>query len=171
MLPEISKLRGVHPGVVLDRELKNRHLKIKKFALSLGEYPQTVNAIIKGRRGMNSSLSIKLGTALDTDAEYFMLLQVYYEIEKEKTEIMLKNQPKPDLSKLRKVLFWDTDIDRIDWDKQKKAVIGRIFERGNESEIMEIISFYGKTTVKQQLADMPQYLPTLSMNMEKYLNE
>jgi hypothetical protein len=70
-----------------------------------------------------------------------------------------------------KVLFWDTDIDRIDWEKQKKAVIGRIFERENEIEIMEIISFYGKATVKQQLSDMPRYLPTLSTNIKKYLNE
>ncbi|MDR0604238.1 MAG: plasmid maintenance system antidote protein [Bacteroidales bacterium] len=171
MLPDITKLKGVHPGAVLGWELKNRSIESKQFALSLDEHPQTVNAVMKGRRKMNPSLSIKLGKALDTDPEYFMLLQVYYEIEKERTETLLKNQPKPDLSKLRKTLFWDTNIDRIDWEKQKKAVIGRIFERGNETEIMEIISFYGETTVKQELSNIPEYLPVLSVNVKKYLHE
>jgi addiction module HigA family antidote len=171
MLPEITKIKGVHPGAVLSRELKSRGLESKQFALSIGEYPQTINAINKGRRGINPLLSIKLGKALGTDDEYFMLLQVYYEIEKEKKELALKNQSKPDLSKLRKALFWDTDIDRIDWEKEKKAVVGRVFERGNETEIKEIISFYGKAAVEKQLSDIPQYLPTLSVNVKKYLND
>lgn len=35
----------------------------------------------------------------------------------------------PNLSLLRKSLFWDTDINKIDWKKQYKAVIQRVFER------------------------------------------
>ena len=31
----------------------------------------------------------------------------------------------------------------IDWDKHYKAVIRRIFERGNETEKQELIHFYG----------------------------
>ncbi len=58
---------------------------------------------------------------------------------------------RPDLSKLRKVLFWDTNIEKIDWDKYKRAVINRVFERGNESEKNEIIRFYGKETVDSLL--------------------
>jgi hypothetical protein len=41
---------------------------------------------------------------------------------------------RPDLSKFRKVLFWDTSIEKIDWEKQKRAVIERVFERGNQWE-------------------------------------
>ena len=82
MLPEITKIKGVHPGAVLSRELRRRGLESKQFAISLGEYPQTINAISKGRRGINPALSIKLGHALDTDEEYFMLLQAYYEVER-----------------------------------------------------------------------------------------
>jgi addiction module HigA family antidote len=168
MLPEIIKIKGVHPGAVLSRELKKRGWESKQFALSLGEHPQTINAISKGRRGMNPALSIKLGNALGTDAEYFMLLQAYYEIEREKKE-QLKYQPKPDMSKIPAILFWDTDINQIDWQRQKKAVINRIFERGNETEIEEIISFYGKETIIEELKSIPQYLPTLTQNAERYL--
>jgi len=87
MLPKISKIKGVFPGAVLSRELKKRGLESKKFALSLREYPQTINAINKGRRGINPSLSIKLGEKLGVDAEYFMLLQACYEVEKKKQEL------------------------------------------------------------------------------------
>jgi len=38
----------------------------------------------------------------------------------------------PNLSLLRTILFWDTKIETIDWQKHKKAVINRVFERGNE---------------------------------------
>ncbi len=168
MLPEITKIKGVHPGAALNRELKKRGLESKQFAISLKEYPQTLNAITKGRRRINPALSIKLGKALGTNEEYFMLLQAYYDVEKEKKDL-LKLQKKPDLSKIRNILFWDTDINSIDWDKQKKAIVRRFFERGNEEEIKEIISFYGKDIIILELKTTPQYLPTLSENAKKYL--
>lgn len=168
MLPEITKIKGVHPGAVLSRELRRRGLESKQFAISLGEYPQTINAISKGRRGINPALSIKLGHALDTDEEYFMLLQAYYEVEKERKEL-LKNQAKPDLNKIRPILFWDTDMSHFDWQKQRKAIIRRIFERGNDIEIKEIISFYGREVIEKELKEISQFLPTLSENAEKYL--
>jgi plasmid maintenance system antidote protein VapI len=142
-------------------------IESKLFALSLGEYPQTINAISKGRRGINPALSIKLGHALGVDDEYFALLQAYYDIEKER-KMLLENQTKPDLAKIRKILFWDTDINKIDWQKNKRAIIRRIFERGSDSEIKEIISFYGEEVVIGELKELPQFLPTLSMNADKY---
>jgi plasmid maintenance system antidote protein VapI len=165
MLPEISKVKGVFPGAVLSRELKKRGLESKQFALALGEYPQTINAISKGRRGINPALSIKLGEKLGVDAEYFMLLQACYEIEKKK----LANQSKPNISIFQKALFWDTNIDKIDWQRQKRAIICRVFERGTETEIREIISFYGEKTIKESLFSMPQYLPSLAENAKRYL--
>jgi len=169
MLPEISTIKGVSPGAVLSRELKKRGLESKQFALSLGEYPQTINAISKGRRGMNPALSIKLGEKLGVDAEYFMLLQAYYEVEKKRREIVFKTQAKPNMAKLPKVLFWDTDIDKIDWQRHKNSVINRVFERGNEEEIKEIISFYGEELVKEIVPTLPYYLPTFPENVKKYL--
>jgi len=170
MLPEISKIKGVPPGAVLSRELKKRGLESKQFALSIGEYPQTINAISKGRRGMNPALSIKLGEKLGASPEYFMLLQAYYEVEKKKKEIILKTQAKPNMELLPKVLFWDTDIEKIDWQKYKNYVINRVFERGTEKEIKEIISFYGEDTVREILPTLPYYLPTFPENAKKFLN-
>jgi len=58
----------------------------------------------------------------------------------------MEPQLTPDLSLLRPVLFWDTKMGKIDWHKQRKAVIKRVFERGNEIEKNEIIRFYGLAT-------------------------
>ena len=69
-----------------------------------------------------------------------MILQVYYDIEEEKRR---QNREHPDLTKLRRVLFWDTKMEMINWKKQKNAVIKRVFERGNEMEKKEISRFYG----------------------------
>ena len=148
MKSELNQLKGIHPGLVLERELNKRHLRKGVFALSLQEYPQTLTAITKGKRGMNTSLSLKIERALGLEEGYFMILQVYYEIEEEKRK---QNISWTKLPQLRPVLFWDTKMASLDWEKQKKAIINRVFERGNDFEKNEIIRFYGPKTVNDTL--------------------
>ncbi len=81
---------------------------------------------------MNTPLALRIEHALGIEEGYFMTLQVFYEIKEEKRK-QLTNAT-PDLSKLRPILFWDTSMDKIDWQQQKRAVIKRVFERGNEQE-------------------------------------
>ena len=104
----IDKYKGIHPGLVLERELKKRKLKKAPFAISLKEYPQTLNEITKGRRGITPALSLKIDRALEFEEGTMLVLQAYYEIEKEK--LKLENEAGPNLSLLRSALFWDTDI-------------------------------------------------------------
>lgn len=56
MLDTINIIKGVHPGIILDRELKKRNLPSSRFAMSIDEYPQTISAIINQRRGMNPKI-------------------------------------------------------------------------------------------------------------------
>ena len=42
-------------------------------------------------------------------------------------------------------------MENIDWEKQKDAVIKRVFERGNEIEKIEIVRFYGQDNVNNIL--------------------
>jgi len=136
----LQLLKGIHPGLVLEQELEKRHLRKGVFAVSLQEYPQTLTAITKGRRRMNTSLALKIEKALGLEEGYFMILQVYYDIEQEKIK---QKKSRTDLPQLRPVLFWDTKITTIDWEKHKKSIIKRVFERGNEMEKNEMIRFYG----------------------------
>ena len=145
---QLSIIKGVHPGFILERELKQRHLRKGQFALSLHEFPQTLVSITKGKRKMNTHLALKIEKALGLEEGYFMILQAFYDIEKEKRK---QNTAHPDLTKLRPVLFWDTKLEKINWEKQKNAVIKRIYERGNEMEKKEITRFYGKESIDEVL--------------------
>ena len=142
-------LKGLHPGLFLQRELGNRKLKSGQFAESIGEHPQTLSAIIRGRRSMNTPLSLRIEQALGLEEGFLMTLQVYYDIAEEKRK--LSQSHRPDLTKFRKILFWDTTIENIDFTAHRRYVINRVFERGNEEEIQEIIRFYGIEAIVKNL--------------------
>ncbi|RVU26972.1 helix-turn-helix domain-containing protein [Sandaracinomonas limnophila] len=144
----IEKFKGIHPGIILDRELKKRALSQRPFALSIGEHPQTLNAITKGKRNLNTSIALKIERKLGLDEGTLAILQTYFDINEEKKKLP---QNTPNLSIIRSSLFWDTDINKIDWIKQSKAVIQRVFERGNELEINEIKHFYGTATINEAM--------------------
>lgn len=143
----IQYLKGIHPGLVLEKELKKRGLSKGLFALSIHEYPQILGAVTKGKRKMNTSLALRIEKALGMEEGFFMILQVWHDIKEEKRKQGLSNTP--DLKIFRPALFWDTTLDRIDWTQQKKAIIERVFERGTFSEKKEILRFYGKDEVKR----------------------
>lgn len=136
-------VKGIHPGKMVERELKKRKINNRQFALMIDEYPQTLGAIINGKRKMNVDLSLKIEKELEMEEGFLMTLQVFYDIKEAKRDYNYK----PDLSKLRKVTFWDTTFDRIDWKQNMVSVIKRVFSRGTEVEQEEIIRFYGKEVV------------------------
>ncbi|OXA93495.1 helix-turn-helix transcriptional regulator [Flavobacterium hercynium] len=152
MNKEFEKYKGIHPGAVLGRELDKRNLSQRPFALSLMEHPQTINAIIKGKRDMNTAIALKIESALDLEEGTLLVLQAYYDIKKEKQKSL--HQKRPNIDHLRESLFWDTDINSINWDKQASSVIRRVFERGNISEKKEIVKFYGSSKIKPIIKDM-----------------
>ncbi len=145
---QIEILKGIHPGLFLEHEIKRRGLKKGDFARSINEYPQTIVAIIKGKRRMNTRLAMKIEKVFGLEEGFLMILQVYYDISLEKNR---KKKNHPDTHKLRPVLFWDTDMEFIDWEKQKRAVIKRVFKMGNEQEKDEITRFYGRETINNIL--------------------
>jgi plasmid maintenance system antidote protein VapI len=81
MLPEYNKVKGVHPGAILKRELTKRSIKAIELAKSINEYSQVINAITKEKRGINPKLSIKHGDYFNIEQDYFMLLQASFEVE------------------------------------------------------------------------------------------
>ncbi len=148
MKKDLNILKGIHPGFVLERELEKRQIRKGNFALQIQEYPQTLSTITKGKRDMNIGLALKIEHVLGIEEGFFMILQVYYDIEQEKRK---QNSEQPNLSIIRSILFWDTKTEKIDWQKQKRAIIKRIFERGNEMEKKEITRFYGNETISKVL--------------------
>ena len=158
-MDDLIKYKGIHPGIVLNRELKKRSIKQRPFAMAINEHPQTLNAITKGKRNLNTALALKIEKKLGLEEGTLAILQTYYEIGIEKDKLKSKT---PNLSLLRESLFWDTDINNIEWQKQRKAVIKRVFERGNPTERDEIIRFYGKQKVDNALRSVARKPYTIS---------
>lgn len=159
----IEKYKGIHPGIILERLLRQKGIPQRPFALSIGEYPQTINAITKGRRRLNTALALKIEEKLNLEEGSLALLQTYFDIQEEKSKIKLNT---PNLSLLRKSLFWDTDMSKIDWQKQSIAVIRRVFERGNDIEKEEIKRFYKSEKIKEALSDGNRKPYTIYQNKE-----
>ena len=160
----IDKYKGIHPGIILERLLGRRGIAQRPFALSIDEHPQTINAISKGKRKLNTPLALKIEKKLNLEEGTLALLQTYFEIKEEKNKV---EQKTPNLNLLRMALFWDTDISKIDWQNQSIAVIKRVFERGNDIEKKEIKRFYTNEKIKEALAQSMRKPYTIYRNKEK----
>lgn len=99
-----------------------------------------------------------------------MILQVYYDIAQEKQrESKLRH---PNLSIFRSILFWDTSLEKIDFQAHSQYIINRVFERGNNEEIKEILQFYGSDLIIQQLKieKKSPFYSTIKKQLKKHLN-
>ena len=137
----IENVKGMHPGALIKHELNRKKISQRKFAASIDEHWQILNAVINEKRGISLGTALKVEKELGYDEGFLMILQVYYDIEKLKQKQIrstLKGVPA-----IRRIIFWDTDFDSIDWAASKESVISRVLERGTEEEIAEIARYYG----------------------------
>jgi antitoxin HigA-1 len=70
----------LHPGEVLEMELKARGLIKSKFAMDIKMYPSHMSDIIKGKRNITEEIALKIEGILGISAEFWMRLQVEYNI-------------------------------------------------------------------------------------------
>lgn len=84
--------------------MEKRKIKKTPFAAFLQEYPQTLNEITKGRRGITAALSLKINKALGFEEGTMLILQANYEIQKETIKLDADN--KPNLTLIRKQCLW-----------------------------------------------------------------
>ncbi|MBE6221034.1 MAG: hypothetical protein E7127_05295 [Rikenellaceae bacterium] len=118
---------------------------------------------------MNTPLSLRIEQALGLEEGFLMTLQVYYDIAEEKRKQSANHHP--DLTKFRKTLFWDTKIENIDFTAHSRYVINRVFERGNEEEIQEVIRFYGRDVILDNinLKTKSPFENNIKANIKQYL--
>lgn len=141
MRSKIDILKGIHPGKIIGRDLQKRNLSQRTFAASIGQHSQTLNAVITGRRNLTTEMALKIEQAFGYEEGFLLTLQAFYEIAAYKNR--MASDSVSGTPAIRRSLFWDTDFDTIDWGRHKRAVIGRVLERGNEAEKREIARFYG----------------------------
>ena len=64
---------------------------------------------------------------------------------------------------LSRVIFWDTDYDKIDWEKKARFVIERVVTRGNWSDWLAIQEFYGIDRIRNEML-RTRYLDKKTLN-------
>lgn len=161
----IKKYQGIDPRAILSHELKKKKLRQTAFAQKIKLPAQTLNAILKFKRKMTIEVALRIDHELGLEESTMAILQALYDTKLIKQKINLNY--KPDTSKIRKVLFWDTDFEKIDWHQKMIAVIQRVWERGNEEEKQEIRRFYGNEAVEKALSHKRQPMPAPSLSRQK----
>jgi HTH-type transcriptional regulator/antitoxin HigA len=76
----ISTDVGLHPGEVIAMELLARDIKKIDFAAELGIRPGHLSELLQGKRNISAALAIRIENLLGIDAEYWMRLQVYFDL-------------------------------------------------------------------------------------------
>lgn len=149
---QISALKGIHPGIFLGGELRRKKRSGENFAMAIGVHMHIIDEIIAGKRSISKRLAVKIEHELLINDGLLTALQFHYKAKKAIDRRALRqHHARPDIKKFRKSLFWDTRIENIQWDKQKLAVIKRVFERGNDQEKEEITRFYGAKDIAKVL--------------------
>lgn len=138
-MENVRKYINVPPGKLVARQLKEKRLSQAELALRIGVAPQELNAIIKGRRGLPIELSLRIEKELSFDEGFLSQLQLLNTLEKIKRESLQKMTP----PNIRRILFWDTDFDAINWSYSKNFIIKRVEQYGTEAENQEIRRYYG----------------------------
>lgn len=148
MLPEIHKVAGLHPGLIIKREMHRRSIGLAEMASIFNEDINRISPFLNGTGKMEIQFLQKLADFFEMPLNYFTKLQEAHDLEISREKVPQKT---PNLKILRRILFWDTDINLINWEEYKGSIIRRVFQRGNLSEKKEIVRFYGAEAVRDFL--------------------
>jgi addiction module HigA family antidote len=76
------RLSPIHPGEVLAEEfLAAIGISQYRLAKGVGVPPRRINEIVLGKRGITADTALRLGRFFGTTAEFWMNLQVRYDLE------------------------------------------------------------------------------------------
>ncbi len=78
---------SLHPGEVLTEELATRGETKSAFAIRIGLYPSHFSDLLKGKRDMSAAIAVKLEKELDIPAEFWLGLQMDYDLSKEREKL------------------------------------------------------------------------------------
>ena len=74
----------LHPGEVLADELAAREEVRSVFAMKIGMYPSHFSNLLKGKRDVSASIAVKLEKELNIPAEFWLGLQMDYDLRNER---------------------------------------------------------------------------------------
>jgi hypothetical protein len=59
---------------------------------------------------------------------------------------------------LSAALFWDVNLETLDWEKHKMLIVDRVIQRGTYKEFNIVLAYYGKEKMAQIIKEL-SFLP------------
>lgn len=72
----------IHPGAIINDEIEAREVKQKDLAKDMGISPSMLSDLIHGRRNITADLALRLESALEISAMFWMNYQNKYDLDK-----------------------------------------------------------------------------------------
>lgn len=138
---DIKILKGIDPIRIIIRDLRKRGIDLERLSNGLNEPREYLETVLSGKRRLTNQLTIKVERFMGYDSGSLLFLKRFYY--QQETKIRSEAKLLSGRPNIRRILFWDTDFDKLDWTRYKKAIIERVNERGNLAERLEIARFYG----------------------------
>lgn len=84
---ENIRMRAVHPGRILKRELEARHLSANALALALRTPSGRITDILNGKRAVSVETAMRLGRYFGQSPRFWLNLQTSYDLAQAETSI------------------------------------------------------------------------------------
>jgi antitoxin HigA-1 len=82
---------SLHPGEVLADEIATRNIMQKEFAKRIKLLAPHLNDLLKGKRHISARIALKIEKELGIEADYWLRLQMAYDLAIAKKGNVLKN--------------------------------------------------------------------------------
>ena len=87
-MSEPERISPVHPGKIIDDDvLKPLGMSQNELATRLGVPANRINAIVRGLRSISADTALRLSRFLGTTPEFWISLQMYYDLDVAKDEL------------------------------------------------------------------------------------
>ena len=78
---ELIPAVATHPGYLIKEEIECRNITQKEAADKLGINLNIMSALLSGNENLTPAIAIKLEDLLDIDAEYWLRMQIQFELD------------------------------------------------------------------------------------------
>lgn len=81
----------IHPGILLKDNIETLNMSVTEFSFKLGVSRQVISKIINLKAGISVEMSLKLAKAFNTTPEFWINMQVSYDLAQAKRTAKLDN--------------------------------------------------------------------------------
>ncbi|MBF0104076.1 MAG: HigA family addiction module antidote protein [Deltaproteobacteria bacterium] len=84
-----NKIPPIHPGeILLEEFLEPMEISQYRLAKDINVPARRINEIVHGKRSITADTAIRLGHYFNMSAEFWMNLQIHYDLELQRDQIM-----------------------------------------------------------------------------------